>query len=78
MLNQKLDYIHYNPVRCGYIDDPAHWRYSSYSNFLGQEGLLPIDILEPEGCILSLEAGNESATILETSRKSNSPNKSFQ
>jgi putative transposase len=47
MLNQKLDYIHYNPVRCGYVEDPAHWRYSSYSNYYGQEGLLPIEILGP-------------------------------
>ena len=47
MLNQKLDYIHYNPVRCGYVDDPACWRYSSYHNFFGQEGMLPVDILEP-------------------------------
>lgn len=47
MLNQKLDYIHYNPVRCGYVDDPAHWRYSSYQIFFGQEGLLPVNILEP-------------------------------
>ncbi|MEA5598663.1 REP-associated tyrosine transposase, partial [Rivularia sp. UHCC 0363] len=25
MLIQKLEYIHNNPVRRGYIDDPAHW-----------------------------------------------------
>jgi putative transposase len=47
MLNQKLDYIHYNPVKCGYVEDPVHWRYSSYSNYYGQEGLLPIEILGP-------------------------------
>lgn len=31
MLRQKLEYIHNNPVRRGYIDDPAHWRYSRAS-----------------------------------------------
>jgi hypothetical protein len=24
-----LDYIHNNPVECGYVDLPEHWRYSS-------------------------------------------------
>jgi len=26
---QKLDYIHANPVRAGYVDAPCEWRYSS-------------------------------------------------
>ena len=45
MLNQKLDYIHYNPIRRGYVEDPAHWRYSSFKNYIGEEGLLPIKII---------------------------------
>ncbi|RPI86300.1 MAG: transposase [Chloroflexi bacterium] len=44
MMQQKIDYIHQNPVRRGYIDDPAHWRYSSARSYLGQEGLLPVVI----------------------------------
>jgi len=24
MLRQKLEYIHYNPVKRGYVDDPTH------------------------------------------------------
>jgi len=27
-MRQKLDYIHYNPVKRGYVDQPEHWRYS--------------------------------------------------
>jgi len=46
MLVQKLEYIHNNPVRRGYVDDPAHWRYSSYRNYMGQAGLLPVQILD--------------------------------
>lgn len=46
MFQQKLEYIHNNPVRRGYVDDPAHWRYSSYRNYAGQPGILPIDQLE--------------------------------
>ncbi len=29
MLRQKLEYIHNNPVKRGYVGDPTHWRYSS-------------------------------------------------
>lgn len=46
MFIQKLEYIHNNPVRRGYIDDPAHWRYSSYRNYMGQPGLLQVKLLD--------------------------------
>jgi REP element-mobilizing transposase RayT len=42
MLRQKLEYIHDNPVRRGYVDRPEHWRYSSARNYLGLEGLVPV------------------------------------
>ncbi|OUC15352.1 MAG: transposase [Alkalinema sp. CACIAM 70d] len=45
MLVQKLDYIHNNPLRRGYVDDPAHWRYSSYRNYVGQAGVLAVEVL---------------------------------
>jgi REP element-mobilizing transposase RayT len=44
MMRQKLEYIHWNPVKRGYVDDPAHWRYSSARNYDGMEGLIPISI----------------------------------
>jgi len=46
MLRQKLDYIHHNPVRLGLVDRPEDWRYSSARNYLGQDGLLEIDVIE--------------------------------
>lgn len=46
LFRQKLEYAHYNPVRRGYVDDPAHWRYSSFRNYHGLEGLLPVDLIE--------------------------------
>jgi putative transposase len=46
MLRQKLDYIHYNPVRIGLVDRPEDWRYSSARNYFGQEGVLEIDLIE--------------------------------
>jgi len=42
MMRQKLDYIHHNPVKCGYVDQPEHWRYSSARNYAGQEGLIEV------------------------------------
>ena len=45
MLLNKLEYIHHNPLKRGYVDDPGHWRYSSYRNYMEQESVLPIEIL---------------------------------
>jgi len=42
MMRQKLDYIHANPVRRGYVDDPIHWRYSSARNYAGCDGIFEI------------------------------------
>ena len=43
---QKLDYIHNNPVRRGYVDEPSHWRYSSYRNYMGLPSLLEVDLID--------------------------------
>jgi len=43
VMRQKLDYIHQNPVKRGYVELPEHWRYSSARNYLGQPGLIEID-----------------------------------
>lgn len=42
MMRQKVDYIHQNPVKRGYINQAEHWCYSSAKNYLGQEGLISI------------------------------------
>jgi REP element-mobilizing transposase RayT len=42
MMRQKLDYIHHNPVRRGYVDLPEHWRYSSARDYAGEPGLIPV------------------------------------
>ncbi len=43
VMREKLDYIHRNPVKRGYVDLPEHWRYSSARNYLGQPGLIEVD-----------------------------------
>ncbi len=42
VLRQKLEYIHNNPVRRGYVDDPLHWRYSSARCYAGGTGMVPV------------------------------------
>jgi len=42
MMRQKIDYIHQNPVKRGYVDEAVHWRYSSARNYAGQKGLLEV------------------------------------
>jgi REP element-mobilizing transposase RayT len=42
VMRQKLDYIHQNPVKRGYVDLPEHWRYSSARNYLGLKGLIEV------------------------------------
>lgn len=46
MLRQKIDYIHYNPVRRGYVRRPEDWVYSSAGSLLkGEKGVLELDPL---------------------------------
>ena len=42
MMRQKVDYIHQNPVKRGYVDEAVHWRYSSARNYAGWPGLLEV------------------------------------
>jgi putative transposase len=44
VLRQKLDYIHQNPVKRGYVDEPVHWRNSSARNYAGFSGVIPVYI----------------------------------
>jgi len=45
ILKVKIDYIHHNPVKRGYVDEAMYWRYSSARDYEGGEGLIEIDKL---------------------------------
>jgi putative transposase len=46
MMQQKLNYIHENPVRAGIVFSPEHYVYSSAVDYyLNKEGLVPIELL---------------------------------
>ena len=40
---EKLDYMHWNPVKRGLVESPEQWRWSSYRFYaLGEEGPVKI------------------------------------
>ncbi|SDM09989.1 REP element-mobilizing transposase RayT [Catalinimonas alkaloidigena] len=46
MMDQRLEYLHQNPVRAGLVREPEHYVYSSALDYAGGKGLLPIEFLE--------------------------------
>lgn len=44
-LRTKLDYIHNNPVRAGWVAKPENYLYSSASNYILGKGIMEIDYL---------------------------------
>ena len=46
LLNQKLDYIHNNPVKAGFVDRPEDYVYSSARDYAGEPGLIKIELIE--------------------------------
>lgn len=45
VIDQKVEYIHDNPVIAGFVDEAEHWRYSSAIDYSGGKGILEIDLL---------------------------------
>ena len=43
MMISKINYIHHNPVKRGYVDNASHWRYSSARDYEGVVGLLDVE-----------------------------------
>jgi putative transposase len=42
---QKIDYIHLNPVKAGFVTEPTAYKYSSAGNFAEDATVLEIDDL---------------------------------
>ena len=40
---QKINYIHNNPIRAGFVTDSVEWKYSSARNYQGDQTVLKID-----------------------------------
>ena len=67
VMRQKLEYIHNNPVKRGYVDLPEQWRYSSARNYAGMPGLIEVQCWygngtqSVPGCIPTRSVGTISA-----------------
>jgi REP element-mobilizing transposase RayT len=44
IMRQKLHYIHFNPVKSGFVSSHLHWRYSSAVNYEGHSGIIPVTL----------------------------------
>jgi putative transposase len=44
VIQQKLNYIHQNPVKAGFVNASEHWRYSSAIDYAGGRGLVDIEL----------------------------------
>jgi hypothetical protein len=52
-INQKLAYIHLNPVRVGIVENTEEYKYSSPRSYKGEDGKLEVELLDigvTEGC----------------------------
>ena len=45
-INQKIDYIHFNPVHAGLVDRAEAYLYSSARNYMNREGLIEVEVLD--------------------------------
>ncbi len=46
ILDQKLEYLHMNPVVSGFVIEPEYWKYSSAIAYAGSKGLLDICFID--------------------------------
>jgi len=42
---QKMNYIHDNPVEAGFVLEAHHWKYSSAIDYSGGKGLIEMDFV---------------------------------
>jgi putative transposase len=45
VIKQKFDYIHQNPVKAGLVFNAIDWKYSSASNYYGDNSVVEIDLI---------------------------------
>ena len=46
VIDQKVAYIHENPIEAGFVSEAKHWKYSSAIDYSGGKGLLEMDFIE--------------------------------
>ncbi len=46
ILDQKLNYLHYNPVKDGFVREPHDYYYSSAVDYSGSKGMVDVVLIE--------------------------------
>ena len=46
MLDQRLNYVHNNPVKAGFVEKPEDWKYSSARSYAGLGGELELEFID--------------------------------
>ena len=49
VIEQKVHYIHENPIKAGFVLQADHWKYSSASDYIGVSGLVTMQLLSSTG-----------------------------
>jgi REP element-mobilizing transposase RayT len=44
LIEQRLNYIHQNPVKAGFVDKPEDFLYSSAKNYAGLQSIVELDV----------------------------------
>lgn len=45
-MDQKLDYIHNNPVEHGFVKKSEDYPWSSMSDYIGEKGIVNVELIE--------------------------------
>ena len=45
-MEQRLEYLHQNPFKGGFVEEPEQWYYSSARDYAGQKGRLEVVLIE--------------------------------
>jgi hypothetical protein len=63
MMGEKVEYIHQNPDKRGYVDQLEHWRCLSARNYSGMNEGVTGSVYKRVGqvCIPTRERGNENS-----------------
>jgi REP element-mobilizing transposase RayT len=45
MIDQRLEYLHMNPVKAGYVNKPEDWKYGSAKQYIGLSKILNLELV---------------------------------
>lgn len=46
LIRQRLEYLHNNPVKAGFVQNPEDWLYSSAGDYCGRKGFLDVVLID--------------------------------